>query len=181
MLCLSLWQPWASLLAHGIKKIETRSWQPRVRLPFTLAVHAAKKWTQALADLCNTEPFASALRTIGPPDDLWRGCVVGVVRVVNVCDTVGLAFSHGSYPSAADDTERAFGDYSPGRFGWVCDTFRPLKTPIPCRGMQGMFALPDEVLSAVNAQLESDRDDAALAREIARIDPLSDVDDQHEP
>lgn len=37
---LTLWQPWASLIAIGAKWIETRSWSTRYRGP--LAIHAAK-------------------------------------------------------------------------------------------------------------------------------------------
>lgn len=40
MKAISLWQPWASLIAHGVKTIETRSWSTPYRGP--LAIHAAK-------------------------------------------------------------------------------------------------------------------------------------------
>ena len=39
MKSLSLWQPWASLVALGIKTVETRSWATSYRGP--LAIHAA--------------------------------------------------------------------------------------------------------------------------------------------
>src|SRR5258708_5270609 len=38
---LTLWQPWASLIAVGAKTIETRSWSTSYRGP--LAIHAAKR------------------------------------------------------------------------------------------------------------------------------------------
>jgi hypothetical protein len=38
---LSLWQPWASLVALGVKTIETRSWSTSYRGP--LAIHASKR------------------------------------------------------------------------------------------------------------------------------------------
>jgi len=38
---LTLWQPWASLIALGIKFIETRSWSTKYRGP--LAIHAGMK------------------------------------------------------------------------------------------------------------------------------------------
>lgn len=41
MKALTLWQPWASLIALGIKRIETRSWSTNYRGP--LAIHAAKR------------------------------------------------------------------------------------------------------------------------------------------
>lgn len=37
---ISLWQPWASLIAYGVKTIETRSWSTSYRGP--IAIHAAK-------------------------------------------------------------------------------------------------------------------------------------------
>ena len=41
MKALSLWQPWASLVALRVKTIETRSWSTSYRGP--LAIHAAKR------------------------------------------------------------------------------------------------------------------------------------------
>lgn len=44
MKAISLWQPWASLIACGAKPFETRSWAPpRELIGQTIAIHAAKK------------------------------------------------------------------------------------------------------------------------------------------
>jgi activating signal cointegrator 1 len=41
---ISLWQPWASLIACGAKPFETRHWAPpRDLIGATIAIHAAKK------------------------------------------------------------------------------------------------------------------------------------------
>ncbi|HVM07165.1 MAG TPA: ASCH domain-containing protein [Acidimicrobiales bacterium] len=40
MKAISLWQPWASLIAYGVKTIETRSWSTPYR--GRIAIHAAK-------------------------------------------------------------------------------------------------------------------------------------------
>lgn len=37
-----------------------------------------------------------------------------------------------------------FGDYSPGRWGWLLEAIHPCE-PIPVRGRQGVFELPPEV------------------------------------
>lgn len=37
MKCISLWQPWASLLVAGVKKIETRSWLTGYRGPLYIS------------------------------------------------------------------------------------------------------------------------------------------------
>ena len=39
MKILSIWQPWAHLIAHGSKNIENRSWQTKYRGP--ILVHAS--------------------------------------------------------------------------------------------------------------------------------------------
>lgn len=63
MRCLTLWQPWASLIAVGAKRFETRSWGTDWR--GSLAIHASLKWSREQADLCATRPFAAALRAHG--------------------------------------------------------------------------------------------------------------------
>ncbi len=42
MKAISLWQPWATLVALGIKQTETRHWATKHR--GQLAIHAAKRW-----------------------------------------------------------------------------------------------------------------------------------------
>lgn len=49
MKAISLWQPWASLVAVGAKKIETRSWATKYR--GSLAIHATKKWNLELSEM----------------------------------------------------------------------------------------------------------------------------------
>src|SRR5580658_8419029 len=42
--CISLWQPWASLIAAGAKPFETRHWRPHVcQIGHRIAIHAAKR------------------------------------------------------------------------------------------------------------------------------------------
>lgn len=44
-------------------------------------------------------------------------------------------------------TERQMGDFSPGRYGWELNKIQPLAEPIPYRGLQGLFNVPDELLA----------------------------------
>lgn len=51
MKAISLWQPWASLIACGAKPYETRSWSPpRELIGQRIAIHAAKKVDKGAAD-----------------------------------------------------------------------------------------------------------------------------------
>lgn len=41
-----------------------------------------------------------------------------------------------------------FGDFAAGRYAWVLDNVRPLARGFFCKGRQGLWTLPDEVLAA---------------------------------
>jgi activating signal cointegrator 1 len=158
MKTLCLIQPWASLFVAGQKRIETRSWAYRGDLPLVLAVHASKKWTAALAKLCLEEPFRSPLAPFGVPScrpgwDAWPseevplqragfrlpfGAIIGLVRLVACVNTVALT-SDAFYEQPVSGRELAFGDYTPGRYGWVCDRFHALPEPIPAKGALGLW------------------------------------------
>ena len=63
MNCLSLVQPWATLLLSGAKRYETRCWSTSYR--GLLGIHASRRWSADLDYLCLREPFRTALRAAG--------------------------------------------------------------------------------------------------------------------
>src|SRR5262245_17702507 len=141
---LSLWQPYASLMAIGAKKIETRSWPTGYR--GLIAIHAAKKWDADLADICYREPFLKVLKNIqewqghiGGPSRLPRGCFVAVGRLTHCISTS----DHPKLIPAIGTNEYHFGNYAPGRFMWVFDEIWKLSTPVYARGHQQLW-IPDE-------------------------------------
>jgi hypothetical protein len=135
---LSLWQPWAQLLALGAKRTETRSWGTRYRGP--LLVHAGLR--NALEDRLSADmlkPHRAALWRRGcAMGDLPRGAVVGVCivddvrRVCTGREPWLLELSH---------EERLFGDHGVGRFVWFVSGASPFARPWPARGRQGLFDL----------------------------------------
>jgi activating signal cointegrator 1 len=144
MKCLSLWQPWATLMEIGAKRNETRSWETLHRGP--LAIHAAKKWTRELSTIACAGPFSAAL--LRQDDVLYIsealrripfGCILCVVDLI---DCVRITATN-----APAGDEYAFGDYTPGRFMWHTANLRRLPTPIPYRGAQGLFEIPDDLLN----------------------------------
>ena len=143
MKALTLWQPWATLMALGAKTIETRSWSTRYR--GLLAIHAAKRFGQDERRLCMEQPFADVLVTggIATLRDIPLGVLVAVVELVEVVPTEGqLIASGGDWPQ---DPELAFGDYALGRYAWKTRRLRRLDPPIPWRGAQGLFNLPNDL------------------------------------
>lgn len=65
---------------------------------------------------------------------LPHGAIVGEVTLV---DCVPIEQLYGS--SYDTRQERAFGDWSPGRFGWIMAYKRAFANPINVRGKQGLW------------------------------------------
>ncbi len=147
MRTLTLWQPWASLIAIGAKRIETRSWSTSYR--GQLAIHAAKKWDADLANIATSEPFLSTLAKAGIDSEegisrggLPRGAIVCVCRLVDVCrihrDCLEGITADFKWP-LPEEPERSFGDYTPGRCAWILDDIRPLAKPIAIAGGRSLW------------------------------------------
>ncbi|MCC6457256.1 MAG: ASCH domain-containing protein [Caldilineaceae bacterium] len=129
MKAITLWQPWATLIAIGAKRYETRSWATNYRGP--LAIHAAKR----KADPGDWHgPINAALKEAGfgwYGEELPYGCIVCTVELVEVYRTETMYM-----PFRA--AERHFGDYTPGRFAWRLANVQPVAN-IPARGSQGFW------------------------------------------
>ena len=144
MKCISLWQPWASLVAIGAKRIETRSWSTRYRCP--LAIHAAKYYSMNTADYASSSPCADVLRIAGLEwGRLPFGGIVAVAYLFDVAPTASVD----SYRLSPALHEKEFGDYRPGRFAFLLGNIKPLKQMIPYRAHQGLFNLDADVISQV--------------------------------
>lgn len=70
--------------------------------------------------------------------DLPLGCFVATANLVEVMPTDRVTHLVGNQ-------ELAWGNYAPGRYAWLFDDVEPLAIPIPWRGMQSMFSVPDDV------------------------------------
>lgn len=121
MKCISLWQPWASYVAYGMKRFETRHWRTNHRGP--LAIHAARR------------PIDIGGRALLGKYPLRRnpirfGFVIATCRLVDVI----------AAPRATnDERENELGDFGPERYAWILLDVVPLQVPIATRGRQGLF------------------------------------------
>lgn len=135
MKAISLWQPWATAMAIGLKSIETRHWSTNIR--GLIAIHAAKQWQlperEWAAELAARH---DAPAIANPP----LGRIVATGKLVAVKRTEDLW-------STISETERSFGNYEPRRFGWIFEDVVALPIPIPFKGAQGFFDIPDELLA----------------------------------
>lgn len=164
MKALTLWQPWASLLACGAKKYETRSWVTSYRGP--IAFHAAKKPFNTL-DFAIFDPyFAKAAvdafeQTQLSINRLPLGAIIATAELVNCWYIVvhpgtnvdiskhipigAESMTNDKHrPDFADyfvptEQEMAFGDWTPGRYAWEFANIKLLPEPIPTRGGQRLW------------------------------------------
>ncbi|MCC7479185.1 ASCH domain-containing protein [bacterium] len=163
---ISLHQPWASAVALGAKRIETRHWcAPAWLIGQPLLIHAAKtqEWLghEGLMRLCDRAmaDAIAAAPALPPPGWLGRsaacllplGALVAVARLsachpITMRNGVGTICLPGNAREDVSDMETALGNFEPGRFGWILSDVRPLPTPIPFRGQQGIFPVPADLL-----------------------------------
>jgi hypothetical protein len=170
MKALSLWQPWASAIAIGSKRIETRSWPTNYRGP--LLIHAAKHLVKSefLQFSCDWN-WLGAMAPIRPvmdhPELLDKmipfGVIVAVAQLVS-CRPTGLITLEeirrprtpdGQKPGLYDWTEEQMGNFSHNRFAWFLEGVRALPQAIPYTGHQGLFEVPDhgEAMISLRRQL----------------------------
>jgi hypothetical protein len=157
---ISLWQPWASLIAHGVKTIETRSWAPpKSLLGQRIAIHAAKRRVSSddpgfNDQVANILGYASVMQsaTTSLRNNLPRGAVLcittleGVMQVRELKATRGLCSAAiGDYKdSRGIDRDRRvitdeWGDFSVGRWLWFLRVIEVLPEPLEVAGRQRLF------------------------------------------
>lgn len=127
MKALTLWQPWASLVALGHKRVETRCWSTKYRGP--LAIHAAAKKPNWLGVSAESESFRREISKL-KIDERTLPC--GVV----LC-TVGLVSVMQTSEDVVDDLseqEYIFGNYEEGRYAWFFENLKTFPVPIRAKG-----------------------------------------------
>ena len=159
MRAITILQPWASLLACGAKRYETRSWATRYRGP--IAIHAGKKkaidsihsldWSTMtiMARVLGFFPDDGLVRNqwsqIGVLNSLPHGAIIATAELVGCWEIrsgMGLGFPIIYNPYERQDIvgdEYLFGDWTPGRYAWQFANMKILETPIPTRGYQGLW------------------------------------------
>jgi hypothetical protein len=131
---LTLHQPWASLIAIGVKPYETRGRRaPLWMVGRRIAIHAAKR----KIDIREITPdMDAAFLAVTENDPFWDDHLpLGAV----VC-TARLSLCIPAERVVPDQ----FGDYSPGRFAWRFTDIEAFATPHPARGWQ-RYGWPWEV------------------------------------
>lgn len=152
MRALSLTQPWATLVAIGAKKIETRSWKTSYRGP--IAIHAAKGFPRLSRRYCEQAFMQQALgwpRILNSKsnelqalmDSLPKGFVIAIADLLDcrkvVEDYTDWHATMGGYTKAPLEPEVNFGDYEPGRFAWQLGNVSVFPDPIAAKGALSLW------------------------------------------
>ncbi|MEV0174454.1 hypothetical protein AB0I00_25445 [Streptomyces sp. NPDC050803] len=126
---LTLWQPWASCIAYGTKRIENRRWATDYR--GWLLIHAGRTIDPDARGVPLARPFL-----LRPQPS---SAVLGWARLDD-CHT--------------DDGWCSLWS-APGQWHWHLTDVRPLGSPVPCPGARGLWtpnpSLLDQIREAARA------------------------------
>lgn len=125
MKAITLWQPYASLIAWGEKQYETRPWATKYR--GDIAIHAGKR------NLGNSAPIWYEISMGHDLSEVPTGAVVAVARLVNIY------IMNTNMVATMSDKEIANGNWAVGRYAWQLANIRTLIDPIPAKGAQGIW------------------------------------------
>lgn len=143
MKAITVWQPWAQLLAEGKKHDETRSWRTNYR--GEILIHAAK--ANHVYDILgfSGEPYPRKYfdkAGITKERNLVFGAIIGKAILVD-CKLIDEEYRE--FIETLCPTEFAFGDFTVGRYAWRLEKPQLFKTPIPTPGKQGLWNFGENV------------------------------------
>ncbi|MCM1189835.1 MAG: ASCH domain-containing protein [bacterium] len=147
MKALTIIQPWATLLASGKKRCETRSWKTNYR--GEILIHAGKKDPLWGISMMTDDAWEKVLFAFGLYDDFNRfekfppGAIIGKANLVNcvLIDRLTAELIFKQHPE-----EFAFGNFTPGRYAWVMEDAVLFDKPILASGKQGLWNWEGELL-----------------------------------
>ncbi len=166
---LTIHQPWASLIAEGIKRLENRTWTPApedIALGEYVLLHAGKTfdldaWEDAIDVAEHQDVSVPWLAEMRKPLATVRSIANRTLRatavraaevrarelvpfsaIVGVARFIGV-LEHGDIAAA--------GRWYVGPFGWALDEATVIE-PVPVNGAQGLFRVEPPVFSLVRAR-----------------------------
>lgn len=153
---ITLHQPWASLIAEGVKRYETRPRRTHKR--GFVAIHAAKVWSRGQRNhQLRQAGFHYGEDHYGFAEFIEPMPLGSVVAVAELTDCQLMANGPYSAPGAligmdgVGAGERFCGDWRPGRYAWRLENVRKLLEPFPAKGKQCWWYcdVPDELIPEV--------------------------------
>lgn len=133
IMAITVHQPWAELLALGLKDVENRGWETDYR--GALAIHAGLRWVEGdvVACLDELEAVEIITRAQRPSLEIMRAHLGHVIGVGDMFDC-----------SPADTHPSAWA--IPGSWAFSIRSMRRLPDPVRVRGERGLFELQEPAL-----------------------------------
>jgi hypothetical protein len=137
MRALSIAQPYAHLIATGLKRVENRTWMTGYR--GLIYIHAGKTHDWLCLDSSGVDE-----RYKLDVKGMAFGAVIATARLIDCVhiDRVGQGIVEDKYPWLAEH------EHTEGPWCWIIGGVNPIG-PWPWRGQQGLFDIDEEELGAV--------------------------------
>ncbi|XP_043933424.1 activating signal cointegrator 1 [Protopterus annectens] len=131
--CLSMHQPWASLLVKGIKRVEGRTWYTSHRGRLWIAAAAKKPSPQEISEV---ETMYKMLlgRGVNFPQDYPTGCLLGCVDLI---DCLSQEQYKEQYPEDCQE--------SGSPFVFICTNPQELIVKFPMKGKHKIWKLDSKI------------------------------------
>ena len=121
---ITIWEPYASSIANGKKKYETRTWKTNYRGPIVIHASARKMSKEHVA-------LAQKVGIINPKYS----------RVVAIADLIDCIQMTEDFISKQNTTEISLGNWHVGNYAWKLDNVKIINSEEIIKGQQGMWNL----------------------------------------
>ena len=132
MKALTIWQPYASLIAEGFKHYETRGFKTYYRGP--LLIHSGQRPMDWIMRHSAEPALDIAIEFFGM-EDLLALPVGSAICVVDLVDCIEMT---PDFIKKQSQTELTVGDWQPGRYAWKLENPRKLDS-VELLGRQGLW------------------------------------------
>jgi activating signal cointegrator 1 len=147
---VTIWQPWAQLIALGLKRYETRSWPTSYR--GQLLIHASKKWgSDEIVHYGRLINMLACQFPGGYPGQLSFENALPLGKIVALCDLVECWHCGVEPPPNVCRIESCCGDFGLGRYAWQLENMIHIMPPIEARGAQGLWNPDAEIVDTIRA------------------------------
>lgn len=119
MKALSITEPYASLIAEGVKHIETRSWKTNYR--GEILIHASS--TRIPSEYMHLRALVAKTR---------QGHIIAKATLADCKEMTN------EWIDTLSETEKVCGFYSKGRYAWILENIKPIE-PIKAKGRLGLW------------------------------------------
>lgn len=131
MKCLTICQPYGTLIMRRDKRVENRFWSTRYRGPMVIHAGKSRDWLDDCQDEYGIDP-----------NTLTFGAILGVAKLIDCLHFDRIV--RGEYDAIHPWLRRH--QHTEGEWCWVLGDVLEFAQPIPYKGAQGLHEVPDEVI-----------------------------------